>query len=253
MSEEVLYKGDSWAKKSVRLRTWEGVQRVLGHARFASGPHLFLSSSEGGDASVLRALGAPDEAMLAVDWDRKAAASFAASYPGVKIEVAEVSGVLASGRRLTSAFLDFSCQVSFPLLKSVRLAAASVRPGGIVACTFCIGRERGTRWTSVQERFLSVEAEIVAVLGRRPDVMHAFSYSSSSVHGPGSLMGVLVARAAPASGPFPPVERLSIQDFYRDVMRHSDSPVLHLLFNCSVARAKSLRSRVAEYPPPPAA
>jgi hypothetical protein len=247
------YRGDSRAKKAVRLRVWEAVRDSLGEALFVGGPHLFLCSREGGDASVLRGLGVPDASMIAVDSDPSAAVLFCESYPGVTVTVSDVGNVLPLlPAPLSSAYLDFTSHVSPATLQRVLLAARAVRPGGVVACTFASGRERGRARAAAgacESRLDAVESYLSENLGYRPAVMARMSYISESEEGRGSNMCVLVFRTSPGGGRLPRILRVRAYDLYRDVQRHLDSPSLGLLLNCADAQTAIIRDRVVAYPP----
>jgi hypothetical protein len=221
---------------------------ALGPKRFRSGPHLFLSSSEGGDASVLRGLRVSDDSMLAVDIDKEAVENFSVKFPTITILHTDVSKVLDDIHiPFESIYLDFSNQVSDYTLNRIGAAAKAVAPGGIVACNFSIGREK--KFTGFS-RIEAVESFLEKKLGYKPEFLARMRYSSSSIYGPGSHMCAIAFRTSPGGGFIVPLRDIKIYDLYRDVERLRNNPRLHLLLNCSRTKAESLRSRVMAYPPP---
>jgi hypothetical protein len=250
------YKGDSYAKKSARLRVWEIVQRALGNEVFSWGPHVFLTSHEGGDAATLRGLGVPISALIGVDVDASALAQFEAKYPGVVTRNSDVGHVLSEMKTApASVFLDFSSQVSNHTLNKVRTALRVLKPGGVLACTFAIGREKtwsGRGLRPCEERLQIVEEAVRQELGYKPKVLTRLRYSSEALTGEGwSLMFVIVLQVIQGKDPeSAKLYELNIQDLYRDVYRHRNNPNLRLLINCPENKAESLRARVKSYPPP---
>lgn len=253
------YRGDSHAKKSARLRVWELIHKMVGHTAFHQGPHLFLASREGGDASVLRGFGVPDRAMLAVDIDARALQEFHRNYPDVPCRNQDVAYVLSEySRKLESAFLDFSSQVNENTLNKVRFALRAIKPNGVLACTFAIGREKwwnGARENdtpgSSEDRLDIVESFLSDELEYHPRVLSRMHYMSESIRGPGALMGVIVFQLkAGRDARRSKLHRLDYHDLQRDVLRHISSPNLSWLLNCTDDKAEALRKRVREYPPP---
>ncbi len=254
------YKGDSQTKKSVRLRVWELVQKTLGQKAFIRGPHVFLASHEGGDASTLRGLGVPDSAMIAVDMEQTAVHLFREKFPGVMAHPRDVQLVLKElEQRPTSVFLDFSSQVSENTLERVKAALHVIKPGGILACTFAVGREKNwqetqsqSKYRAYEERLGIVEGCVAHELGYAPRVLRRLKYISESAKGPGSsIMCVIVfqivrKRDAAESK----LQEIGMHDMYRDAFRHRKNRQLRWLFNYDEDRAESLRQRVTDYPPP---
>lgn len=254
---DVKYRGEGPAKKAVRLRVWETVKKYLGPERFLTGPHLFLPSFEGGDASVLQGMNVPCSSMIAIDWDEEALAEFSANYPHVPTASTDVATVLYQDRSLESVYLDFTAQISDPVLERIVMAAKSVKDGGIVACTFSFGREKGIpRWKhpadSCKSRMEFLEASIQSKLGFHPQILAKMSYQSQSVMGRGSNMGTLVFRMVPHEDNMKPVfvQCISLYDFYRDAEQYVKDSNLYLLFNYSREKAEKLRERVSSYPHP---
>ena len=253
------YRGDSQAKKAVRLRVWELVQRVLGQDVFARGNHVFLASQEGGDASTLRGLGVKDRAMLAVDIDSAAIREFSARFPEIPTKHDDVAAVL---ERLSeppaSIFLDFTSQVSDHTFNKMRTALHTIRSGGVLACTFAVGREKHASFKSgptrdaVEERLRVVEGFVEYELNYKPRVLSRMRYTSESTAGPGSsLMCVIVFQirhGKDAEGA--QLQEIGMQDMRRDLYRYRNSAELHWLFNCTTHKAEALRERVKAYPPP---
>lgn len=260
VSEPVTtYRGDSHAKKSARLRVWELIQKTIGRTAFRQGPHLFLASREGGDASVLRGLGVLDRALLAVDIDAHALQEFHKHYPNVPCRNQDVAYVMSEyNRKLESAFLDFSSQVNENTLNKVRFALRAIKPNGVLACTFAIGREKW--WNGAREddtpgtsedRLDIVESFLADELDYGPRVLSRMHYMSESVRGPGALMGVIVVQLKPGrAARGSKLRRLDYHDLQRDVLKHSNNPNLSWLLNCTEDKAEALRKRVREYPPP---
>jgi len=250
----VLYKGDSWAKKSVRLRVWEAVLLSLGRQRFQAGPHLFLASREGGDASVLRALGAPDRSMIAVDWDEEAISEFKKIYPGIRTASDDVANVLVSEDSFASVHLDLTSQITESYLARIILASKKIMPGGVIACAFTVGREKSFQKSingcAYDARLGTVLDSIRSSIGYKPRVLLQFKYRSDSIHGIGTNMCVLVVQMVPFIEPAPKLQSISVYDFYRDIERHVNSRSLNLFINCSQSKTEELRARVMMYPPP---
>jgi hypothetical protein len=254
------YKGDSHAKKSARLRVWELVLKTIGTKAFRKGLHLFLASREGGDASTLRGLGVPDQAMLAVDLDAKALSEFRRHYPDVPCRHQDVGDVLDEyHRKLESVWLDFSSQVTENTLKRVGRAVQAIRPGGVLACTFAIGREKwwygaredDTPGTS-EDRLNVLQGFLADQLPYSPRVLARFEYQSESIRGPGALMAVMVVQMqAGRDAKNSRLQALDYHDLQRDALRYVGDPNLCWLLNLTEDKAEKLRARVREYPPPP--
>ena len=249
------YKGDSLAKKSARLRVWEAVHRAPGQ-NIVRGLHVFLASHEGGDASTLRGLGVPDSAMLAVDSDQSAVREFRTKFPEVQCRNADIASVLNSSTlRPTSVFLDFSSQVSDNTFSKVKAAVHGICPGGVLACTFAIGREKnwsGSKQDACEARLQMVEDFIKKELSFKPVVLLRLRYMSESTTGPGSsIMCVIVVQIAKGKdAENSKLQTLGLNDLYRDIYRYRNSSKLHWLINCTEENTESLRARVKEYPPP---
>lgn len=256
------YKGDSQAKKSVRLRIWELIQKTLGQAAFIRGPHVFLASHEGGDASTLRGLGIPDSSMVAVDMESTAVHLFEEKFPEVAIYHQDVNHVLKGLKEHpASVFLDFSSHVSESTLERVQTALRVIKPGGILACTFAVGREKN--WTgqesrtrsknrAYEERFKIVKECVAQKLGYAPKVLRRLRYTSESTKGPGSsIMCVIVFQVIRRKDDIGSrLQEIGMHDMYRDAYRHKDNPKLRWLLNYDEAGAEALRKRVTNYPPP---
>jgi hypothetical protein len=255
-----VYRGDSRSKKSVRLRVWELVRKTVGAAAFRSGPHLFLASREGGDASTLRGLGVPDRAMVAVDADERALQEFIKHYPEIPCRHQDVARVLSEyNQEFASVWLDFSSQVTESTMKKVKSALQAIRPGGVLACTFTIGREKwwngsneyDTQGTS-EDRLRVVHEFLTDKLLYKPRVLARLEYISESVRGPGALMGVIVVQMQTGrDAKHSRLQTIGFHDMHRDAFRYVDDPNLCWLLNITEDKADELRARVREYPPPP--
>lgn len=248
------FRGDSRSKKSARLRVWELIQKTIGTKAFLRGPHLFLASHEGGDASTLRGLGVPDKSMIAVDIDAEALSQFLKHYPHVPARNQDVAYVLGDVTNLESVFLDFSSQVSDQTLNKVRFALRAVKPNGVVACTFAIGREKqwnGSKSGSCKARLRVVEEFLQKELSYKPRVLARIRYMSDSIFGSGSLMCVIVVQLrAGRDAKDSKLHRLGFHDLQRDAQRHLNNPNLRWLLNYSQDKTEALRARIKEYPPP---
>jgi hypothetical protein len=256
------FKGDSQAKKCASLRVWELVAKTLGPEKFMTGPHVFLASREGGDASTLQGLGVPGHAMMAVDSDPAAMSLFLKKYPTIPNRNADITYALEDmGRRPLSIFLDFSAQVTNLTFSKVESACKAVTPGGVLACTIAVGREKhwnGNGSKPCEVRLRMVESFVQSKLGYKPQVLARMRYTSESTTGPGSSLMAVVVLQLEASPPGPPrhaaqdakLQEIGLQDLYRDIYRHRDNPQLQWLINCTEAKTEQLRTRVRSYPPP---
>ncbi len=249
------YRGDSQTKKSARLRVWE-IIRLAVPKEFLQGPHVFLASKEGGDASTLRGMDVPDSAMLAVDCDAAALRDFEQRYPEVPNRNTDIAHALRDMKRApASIFLDFSSQVSDQAFSKVRSALHHLEKGKVLACTFAIGREKhwnGNGEAPCEERIRMVESFVQQELGYQPRVLLRLRYTSESPTGPGSsLMFVVVFQMTPSKkGDSAELKEIGVQDLYRDAYRYRDNPNLRWLINYSEDKTEALRKRVIEYPPP---
>lgn len=249
-----VYRGDTWAKKCVRLRVWLAIRDLLGNSRFKDGLHVFLASGNCGDASVLRGLGVPDRAMLAVDHDPEAVRLFRSTYPSIPIRFADVADVLKSCRSPDSVYLDFTSQVSNATLQRTVLAIQSIAPGGVVACAFSVGREKEfgpfpQGVSGCESRLDFVLDYVTEKVGYRPAVVARMRYMSESVMGRGTNMCVLVMRPGDRPGPVPPIVRIRSYDLYEDVYKMASHPALASLINCTEAETAYILGRVRNYPP----
>lgn len=254
------YPGDSEAKKSVRLRVWELVRDVLGLDSFKKGKHIFLASHEGGDASTLRGLDVPDSSMIAIDMNMEELRHFRTKFPDVMSYHGDVDKILreiCEVAKPASVFLDFSSHVSENTLQRVKTAIHTITPGGVLACTFAVGREKHwnkkpslSNYKVYESRFAIIEECIENELGYKPKVLKKLRYTSESMKGPGSsIMCVLIVQLARGRGARELVS-ISVQDLYRDAYRYRRSPALKWLLNLDLDRAEVLRKRVVDYPPP---
>lgn len=249
------YRGDSQTKKSARLRVWEVIRLAL-PKEFMQGPHVFLASKEGGDASTLRGMDVPDSAMLAVDCDAAALREFERRYPEIPNRNTDVAYALRDMEKTpASIFLDFSSQVSDQTFNKVQFALRHLEKGKVLACTFAIGREKhwnGNGDAPCEERIRMVESFVQQELGYKPRVLLRLRYTSESPTGPGSsLMFVVVFQTTPGKDEgAAKLTEIGVQDLYRDAYRYRDNPNLRWLINCSEDKTEALRKRVIEYPPP---
>jgi hypothetical protein len=209
---------------------------------------------------VLLGLGLPKHAMMAVDVDEAAMRDFEKKYPEVPQRIGDVAHALGTIKWWAppvSIFLDFSSQVSDYTFNRVRAALQALRPGGVLACTFAVGREKN--WTGPREskeacdtRLQMVENFIEHTLGFRPKVLLRLRYISESMTGPGSsIMCVIVIQMARGKNPeSAKLYTIGLQDLYRDIHRHRNNPNLRLLINCPEQNTEALRARIRAYPPP---
>lgn len=139
----MTYKGDTPPKKVARLQTWLLARTALGVTRFHREPHLVLAGPEAGDVSVALGLGAPPEHLYAVDWNKKAAMSAQGRFPGVHIQHGDVLDVLQEEcSRFGIVFLDFCSQITDEVVRAASAGATALLRGGLLACTFLVGREQ---------------------------------------------------------------------------------------------------------------
>jgi hypothetical protein len=139
------YKGDSPAKKLVRLKFWQTVRSALGDRRFFDGRYMVLAGREGADVRCLRALGANESRMLAVDREQRAAASVAERYRcAVAVgNVGDVATQSENRQAFDAVLLDFCSPISDAAICDVaRAAAFCLRDRGVLGVGFMYGRER---------------------------------------------------------------------------------------------------------------
>ena len=139
------YKGESPSKKVARYSHWRDVRRWMGADAFVHGHFLFLASREGGDASVLRAMGVPDSRMVAVERDVSAAQIFSARFPGITLCVGDVADVAESKTMrdwgISAAFLDFCAPLNRETFETVRRVCNTLQLNTTLSVGLLRGRE----------------------------------------------------------------------------------------------------------------
>jgi hypothetical protein len=138
------YKGESPAKKFMRLHYWIRVSDELGNDRFRSGRHLVLSSREVGDVSALIGLGVPPTNIVAIDCNEGAIRQARKKFPNVRFSHCNVHKLPKKLRgKFTSAYLDFCCPITRDLMREcAKFAKLFLSDGALLGLTFLMGRER---------------------------------------------------------------------------------------------------------------
>lgn len=138
------HRGDTLGKRLARLSFYLRIRAWCGNTAFARMRFLYLASFEGGDASVLKALGIPAEQQLAVDINAESLRDFSAEHPDVPTWHGDVGRL--GGRKFDCVFLDFCGNVSHRTIETCVSAAALVprRDGAVFAWAVQRGREHPT-------------------------------------------------------------------------------------------------------------
>jgi len=142
------YTGDTPSKKIARLAVWKRVKEILG-ARFFTGSHLVLLSSEAGDISTLLGLGVHASHIIGVDSDKHAVDAAKFRFDDVRCikgDVADVARQLkSSGTKFVSAYLDFCGPMRENTIGKTIEVTKSLDKKAAVAITVKMGREQG-KW-----------------------------------------------------------------------------------------------------------
>lgn len=135
----VHYSGDSPPKKIARLRFWEAVEDILGAKSFSRGPHLVISSKEGGDISVLLGMGVRADHIIAVDTDPHAVAAARVKFEGVRIERCDFAQMAKENTPLACMFVDLCSPIRSGSLEKIMRASSHCLLFGY---EFLCGREK---------------------------------------------------------------------------------------------------------------
>ncbi len=146
------YKGESPAKKMVRLNSWLKTSKELGK-KFYTEKHLVLASREGGDISVLLGLGVDPSNIIAVDLVKFAVDSAKEKFPGVVVyhnNITEVAKKYAN--QFASINLDWCGHASKELLSTtLDVLRFGAQPNAICYLAFLSGREKPKLYAKIQE------------------------------------------------------------------------------------------------------
>jgi len=154
------YKGESLGKKIARAWFWVVVQRWL-KDDFYTGQHLVLASREGGDVSVLKAMGVPPANIVAMELNAPAAHCFRQKHPDVRVYIGDVAELVNDKRfrsNVVCAHLDFCSWCTDAVVeRAVRVARFGMRHNGVLSVGIMKGREQGPVRDSL--RAMGAEAE----------------------------------------------------------------------------------------------
>lgn len=141
----IKYKGESYGKKIARAMFWLRAAEWLGMDRFLRSTHMVLASQEGGDISVLKALGCQPKNIIAVDINPAAAEQCREKHPDVEVRCGNVAEVVKDYRRaLGVLFLDFCGKATpFTLGLSARAIVNGLPRGAIFGINLLRSREQG--------------------------------------------------------------------------------------------------------------
>jgi hypothetical protein len=134
------YRGESPAKKLVRLEFWRGARELL--PNFSEGNKLVLSSAEGGDTSVLLGMGMRPSLIHAVDID-KHAADAATWKLGVEVQNCDVFKH-AENFMFDAVLLDFCGPLRESMLPKLCGLLSRISHRGVLGLSLLAGRENGS-------------------------------------------------------------------------------------------------------------
>lgn len=139
-----VYRGDTVGKRIARLEVWTRMWlRTLKKNRPLHA--LYLASHEGGDASVLDAIGVRPEEQLAVDSDSCALTAFQEKWPAVPTHLGDVADVhRPTHQKFTAICLDFCAHLSENILDTVAavIRNAAHEDSCELAVAYLRGREK---------------------------------------------------------------------------------------------------------------
>lgn len=138
------HRGDSLSKKIARFELYVRIRAWVGSEQFRKMRFCYLASFEGGDASVLEAMGVPAQNQLAVDFDERALRLFSEVYPNVPTFLGPIER-MPPDRIFDCIFLDFCANLSDATVRSCVLAARRLKraTGSVFAVALLRGRENG--------------------------------------------------------------------------------------------------------------
>jgi len=140
---DVQYRGESPAKKFMRVMYWAAVERQLGKL-FRSGNFLVITSQYAGDVSTLLAMGVSPKNIYGVDIDKHAIAATKLKYPKIQVEQCpfwEATTAFPSLRNnLGCAFIDLCAPLRDATLDRLFEFGENVQ---LLGYEFMCGREKG--------------------------------------------------------------------------------------------------------------
>ena len=142
------YKGESPGKKVARFRYWNKVEKrgLLGDF----GKIVVLASREGGDVSVLTALGIEPSRIVAVDADKEAADAVAEKFPLVTSIHGDVREVV--DRNTSHVFLDLCSPMCTTSIELVHETIDRLHPSSSFGVAVLKGREQDGEEISLGSR-----------------------------------------------------------------------------------------------------
>lgn len=147
MGSKNNHRGDTLSKRIARLEFYIRVRAWVGEERFTQMKFLYLASFEGGDASVLRAMGVPDENQLAVDFDSDSLERFIEKYPTIPTHLGRVEDI-DDAQRFDCIFLDFCANLSEGTIAACVQTIPKLRAQTDSIFAFAIQRGREKGWKS---------------------------------------------------------------------------------------------------------
>lgn len=145
------YKGETLAKKAVRICKWLGTKKLQGE-KFKQNSHLFLSSKVGGDISSLRALSVPYNKIYPTDIDLEEMllVSDIMEKKGMHpFEGCDISNVVEGLPEVLSVYLDYTgtCKTycrdfqEKDIANTTKRVVSCVDKGGVVTLTHTRSRD----------------------------------------------------------------------------------------------------------------
>ena len=154
---------------------------------------LILASREGGDAAVLKAIGIPEENILAAEINREAAHEFAGRYPSVRLHRGNVSDVPAEWS-FGSALLDFCSPLCFESIHECARILERLPGHGILGVGLLRGREHRSIRKEIAaggNRFLRRAMRARAIPGLHPlDPARLVNYCGGGAWGRAAALSI---------------------------------------------------------------
>ncbi len=133
------YKGESSAKRLMRFWVWDHILRneaaacrVAAEQSLSVTPlrkFIVLASREGGDVSVLRGLGIPEEQILAAEIEPAAADAFARRWPNVELHRGDVVDLIAKrAQEIDIILLDLCGKLGEKTITTIQRAFVKAPP-----------------------------------------------------------------------------------------------------------------------------
>lgn len=203
-------RGESPAKKLVRLQCWRAAARIV--PRFYHQPTLSLASAEAGDVSVLLGLGCHPAKVHAVDKDHHAAAAAGWKFPEVSVHHTDVFDYAKkTPTSFGAVFLDFCGPLRESTVRSCkRLVGEKVTQNGTVALGLLVGREQGDICIRVrsllqtyEENSFAARTHLIceALRDAKLELTHGWCYRSDSEQRYGKTMSVFLFRRTRVTPP----------------------------------------------------